>query len=367
VSGKRARSLATVSRFLPYISLLSRRHAFSGPRTGAPDLLHDSVYPHDTRDRDRAAGNHYFPLRAATGLRATPPHRARHVAAVVVRVGHGSDRVPYALSNLSFLKMSASRPILFLAVLFVAATFLAWYFSWFGRGLSDADISKYLADEKNPRHVQHALLQIQERMERDDPSVKNWYPQLVTLSGNPETEFRLTVAWLMGFDNKAPEFHEALLKLLHDPEPIVRRNAALALVRFDDSSGREELVAVLRPYVVKAPVDGTVASSMHEGATLARRTLLVRIEQPDGKVVELRSPLPGRVEKIVSNGTQVKRDEDLLTINSDEESVWEALRGLALVGTAEDLPLVQSYANSNEVSKRVKEQAGVTAQAISHK
>jgi hypothetical protein len=263
--------------------------------------------------------------------------------------------------------MSASRPILFLAVLFVAATFLAWYFSWFGRGLSDADISKYLADEKNPRHVQHALLQIQERMERDDPSVKNWYPQLVTLSGNPETEFRLTVAWLMGFDNKAPEFHEALLKLLHDPEPIVRRNAALALVRFDDSSGREELVAVLRPYVVKAPVDGTVASSMHEGATLARRTLLVRIEQPDGKVVELRSPLPGRVEKIVSNGTQVKRDEDLLTINSDEESVWEALRGLALVGTAEDLPLVQSYANSNEVSKRVKEQAGVTAQAISHK
>ena len=43
--------------------------------------------------------------------------------------------------------MSASRPILLLAILFVAATFLAWYFSWFGRGLSDADISKYLADE----------------------------------------------------------------------------------------------------------------------------------------------------------------------------------------------------------------------------
>jgi len=263
--------------------------------------------------------------------------------------------------------MSASRPILILAVLFVAATFLAWYFSWFGRGLSDADISKYLADEKNPRHVQHALLQIQERMERGDPSAKNWYPQVVTLSGNPETEFRLTVAWLMGFDNKAPEFHEALLKLLKDPEPIVRRNAALALVRFDDTSGREELLAMLRPYVVKAPVDGTVANSMNEGATLARRTLLARIEQPDGKVVELRSPLPGRLEKIVPNGTHVKRDDDLLTINSDEESVWEALRGLALVGITDDLPLIQSYANSNDVSKRVKEQAGVTAQAISHK
>jgi hypothetical protein len=253
-------------------------------------------------------------------------------------------------------------------VLFVAATFLAWYFSWFGRGLSDADISKYLADEKNPRHVQHALLQVQQRMERGDPSATNWYPQLVTLSGNPETEFRLTVAWLMGFDNKAPEFHDALLKLLKDPEPIVRRNAALALVRFEDSSGREELISVLRPYVLKAPADGVVMSSMHEGSTVARRTLVARIEEPDGKAVELRSPLPGRIEKIVKpNGSQVKRDEDLLTINSDEQSVWEALRGLALVGTAEDLPLIRSYAESNDASKRVKEQADLSAKAIEHR
>ena len=261
--------------------------------------------------------------------------------------------------------MPASRPILVVAVLFVAATFLAWYFSWFGRGLTDADISKYLADEKNPRHVQHALLQIQQRIEQNDSSAKNWYPQIVALSGNPETEFRLTVAWLMGFDNKAPEFHDALLKLLKDPEPIVRRNAALALVRFQDGSGRKELASVLRPYVLQAPVAGVVMSSMHEGSTVARRTLLARIQQPDGSVVELRSPLPGRIEKIEKpNGSEVLHAEDLLTINSDEESVWEALRGLALVGFPEDLPLVQSYANSKDVSKRVQEQAKLTVQAI---
>ena len=261
--------------------------------------------------------------------------------------------------------MPASRPILVVAVLFVAATFLAWYFSWFGRGLTDADISKYLADEKNPRHVQHALLQIQQRIERNDSSAKNWYPQIVALSQNPETEFRLTVAWLMGFDNKEPEFHDALLKLLKDPEPIVRRNAALALVRFQDGSGRKELVSVLRPYVLQAPVAGVVMSSMHEGSTVARRTLLARIQQPDGSVVELRSPLPGRIEKIEKpNGSEVLHAEDLLTINSDEESVWEALRGLALVGFPEDLPLVQSYANSKDVSKRVQEQAKLTVQAI---
>src|ERR1051326_1928646 len=216
--------------------------------------------------------------------------------------------------------MTGSIPSLILAVLFVAATCLAWYFSWFGRGLSDAEISRYLADEKSPRHVQHALLQIQQRMERGDAGAKIWYPQLVTLNGNPETEYRLTVAWLMGFDNTSPEFHNALLKLVHDDQPLVRRNAALALVRFNDSSGREELIAILKTYVLKAPADGTVQSRMREGTEVGRRTPLARIEQSDGKVVELRSPLPGRVNQIFKpNGSQIARDEDLLSLNSDED------------------------------------------------
>ena len=265
-------------------------------------------------------------------------------------------------------RVPGSGPILILAGLFIAATFLAWYFSWFGRELSDSDISKYLADEKNPRHVQHALLQIQQRMERGDATAKSWYPQLVTLSGNPETEFRLTVAWLMGFDNNSTEFHNALLKLLQDQEPIVRRNAALALVRFNDNSGREELVSMLKPYVLKAPVDGVVASSMHEGSTVNRRTPLARIQQSDGKVAELRSPLPGRVNKIFKpNGSQITHDEDLISLNSDEQSVWEALRGLAIVGKPEDLPVIESYASSSDASARIKEQASLTSRSISHR
>jgi len=261
-----------------------------------------------------------------------------------------------------------SGPILLLAGLFVAAVFLAWYFSWFGRELSDADISTYLADEKNSRHVQHALLQIQQRMERGDASAKNWYPQLIVLSGSPETEFRLTVAWLMGFDNTSPEFHNALLKLVHDQEPIVRRNTALALVRFNDPSGREELISVLKPYVLKAPAGGVIASSLKEGATVTRRSPLARIEQADGKVIELRSPLPGRINKILKpNGSQVSEGEEVLTLNSDENSVWEALRALSLVGTKEDLPIVETYATSADVSARVKEQASLTVNAINHR
>jgi hypothetical protein len=148
----------------------------------------------------------------------------------------------------------------------------------------------------------------------------------------------------------------------------VRRNAALALVRFNDNSGREELVAVLKPYVLKAPVDGVVASSMHEGTNVNRRTPLARIEQSDGKVVELRSPLPGRVDKIFKpNGSQIMHDNDLISLNSDEGSVWEALRGLAIIGTKDDLPVIESYAQSSEASARIKEQASLTAKRISRR
>ena len=262
-------------------------------------------------------------------------------------------------------RVRASGPILILAFLFLAATFLAWYFTWFGRGLSDADITKYLADEKNPRHVQHALLQVQQRIERNDSSARSWYPDLLRLSKSPETEFRLTVAWLMGFDNHDNDFHAALKELINDPEPIVRRNAALALIRFGDASGRSELLAILGPYVVKAPAAGLVASTLHDGATISRGALLARIENDSRSPVEVRSPLPGRIQQIFrTNGTQVGNEEPLLSLNSDEESVWEALRGLALIGKQADLEAIRTYSRSDDNSARVKKQAGVTENAI---
>ena len=262
-------------------------------------------------------------------------------------------------------RMRASGPILILAALFLVATFLAWYFTWFGRGLSDADISKYLNDTGNPRHVQHALLQIQQRIDRGDPSAKNWYPQILTLGSSPETEFRLTVAWLMGFDNRSTEFHNSLLTLVNDNEPIVRRNAALALVRFDDDHGHDVLIEILKPFGVKSNATGVVSSTLRAGSDVSRGTLLGRVEQPDGKVVEIRSPLPGKIEQIFkANGVQVNSGDEILTLNSDEASVWEGLRGLSFIGKPADLPLVQSYADASAVTQRVKEQAKLTANAI---
>ena len=263
-------------------------------------------------------------------------------------------------------RVRASGPILILAILFVVASFLTWYFTWFGRGLSDSEISQFLVDEKHPRHVQHALLQIQQRIERGDKSAKRWYPQIVALAQSPETEFRLTVAWLMGADNAAEQFHETLKKLLADPEPIVRRNAALALVRFNDPSGRPELIAVLQPYTVNTPASGILLSSLASGAQINRSALLGRIQPSNSEIVEMRSPLPGKIDRLlVANGSSVARGDAVLTMKSDEQGVWEALRGLSVVGQAEDSPLIERYASGAEpVSDRIKQQAALTANAI---
>jgi hypothetical protein len=263
-------------------------------------------------------------------------------------------------------RVRASGPILILAILFVVASFLTWYFTWFGRGLSDAEISKYLVDDKHPRHVQHALLQIQQRIERGDPNAKQWYPQIVTLAGSQETEFRLTVAWLMGTDNTSDAFHSSLRTLLGDPEAIVRRNAALALVRFNDSSGKAELLAILQPFTVNAPTSGTLQSSLASGAQINRGALLGRVQQVNAGVTEMRSPLSGKVDRLLlANGATLAKGDAVLTMKSDEQSVWEALRGLELVGKEEDLPVIERYASGAEpVSERLKQQAALVVNVI---
>ncbi|HBB88958.1 MAG TPA: hypothetical protein DC047_15235 [Blastocatellia bacterium] len=263
-------------------------------------------------------------------------------------------------------RIRASGPILVLAILFVVACFLTWYLTWFGRGLSDAEITKYLSDYSHPRHVQHALLQVQERIERGDKTASQWYPQIVALAGNPETELRLTAAWVMGSDNKSEEFHNALKKLLMDPQPIVRRNAALALVRFNDASGRAALMAMLNPFTVNAPVAGTLESSLSKAASVSRGTLLARIRMQSGEVAAMRSPLSGSIDNImVATGANVTTGQPVLTIKSDEQSIWEALRALAVVGTREDLALIENYASGAATnSDRLKQQAALTANAI---
>src|SRR5579863_9663466 len=94
-------------------------------------------------------------------------------------------------------RMSTRNRVLFFVVawLIVLMPFLFWWNTWFGRQLSDKQLTEYLHDEKHPRHIQHALVQIGERMTRHDASVTQWYPQVAKLASYPVEEVRNTDAW----------------------------------------------------------------------------------------------------------------------------------------------------------------------------
>jgi biotin carboxyl carrier protein len=255
--------------------------------------------------------------------------------------------------------------LIVVAVLFVVVPFLAWYGTWFGRALTDEQIEQYLGEADKPRHVQHALSEIEKRISKGDREAKRWYPRVVALAESSEKEVRLTAAWVMGADARAAEFREPLARLTQDEEPIVRRNAALSLVGFGDARALPELRAMLRPYTVAATSEGTALTALTEGSQVRRESLLVRVEV-GGDVAEVRSPLDGKVEKaFVKEGDQFRNGAELFVIAPDPVAVGDALEGLKRLGTAEDLPEVERYAGGVEgMPKYIKNRAAQAAEAI---
>src|SRR5215472_10141495 len=177
--------------------------------------------------------------------------------------------------------------ILIVAFLFVLMPFLFWNATWFGRPMTDAQIAKAFKDRSHPREIQHALAQLETRIEARDPRVLQWYPQIVALATDPVDEIRVTDAWVMGQDNTSEEFHRALLQMLSDPNVMVQRNAALSLVRFKDHSGHAQVLAMLRPYAMPSPLSGVLDTRLKPGDTVNPGTMVAHIVS-DGKRNEVR-------------------------------------------------------------------------------
>jgi len=258
----------------------------------------------------------------------------------------------------------ASLPLIIVAALFIIVPFLTWYGTWFGRDLSDQDIAAYLADEKNPRHIQHALSRVEERIERGDPSAKKFYPQIIALAKSPTGEIRKTAAWVMGQDNKSEEFHQALLSLLSDNDPLVRRNAALQLVRFGDGSGRPELRSMLQSFEAKSAIAGTVVSLLSQGTQIKAGGLLARIRDASNAVQEFRSPVDGAIGLLaVKEGDAVSAGQTIAWLTPDRSTVNDALQALAYVGTRDDLPVIEQCAQASG-SAETAQQATAAVKAI---
>lgn len=255
--------------------------------------------------------------------------------------------------------------ILAIALLFVLMPFLFWNATWFGRPMSNEQVSKVLADHSHPRDIQHALAQLETRIETRDSSVRKWYPQIIQLASDPVDEIRVTDAWVMGQDNSSEDFHHTLLQLLSDPNPMVRRNAALSLVRFKDDSGHAQIVDMLRPFDLNSPVEGKLDTRLKPGDVVNPGTMVAHVESSAGKR-EVRSNVPGTLDRWLSaNGSSVTAGQPILSLLPSESMVWEALRALYLIGNAEDLPDVARYARGLDgTSPQIAQQAQATLTAI---
>lgn len=271
-------------------------------------------------------------------------------------------------------KARKRRSNLLLALLAAASIlvpFLFWRGTWFGRPLTDSEMQEYLTDTTRPRHIQHALVQIGERNGRGDQAVQRWYPDVLAVSDTTVPELRITLAWVLGTDNRSDAFHELLRKLLDDPEPMVRRNAALSLVRFGDASGKSELLKILRPLPVHSPAQGTLRYRVKEGVPVAWNAVVAQVEQPVGDAAgvttDVHSPIPGTLaRRVVPDAAQVNRNAELMVVAPEEESAWEALRALYLIGQPEDASDIEALLRDNGavLSEKTKEQAADTLAEI---
>ncbi len=263
--------------------------------------------------------------------------------------------------------MSTRQRLLFFLTAWLIALmpFLFWWNTWFGRHLSDKQIAEYLEDNRHPRHIQQALVQMSERMSRHDTVVQRWYPDLVRLATHPVEEVRNTDAWVLGQDTAGPGFHDALLKLLNDPSPLVRGNAALSLVRYGDATGRPQIVQLLQSAKISAPTTGRVIDADRPGIAIRQGGLIAKL-QDEHQTVEVRSPITGRIRTLFAHtGQTVQAGAELATIDPATDQVWEALRALYLVGQPEDLTAITPYERElPEIPDHIRQQALLTDEAI---
>jgi hypothetical protein len=263
--------------------------------------------------------------------------------------------------------MSRTQKLLFFVIawLICLMPFLFWWNTWFGRNLSDQQLTEYLHDTKKPRHIQQALVQLGERITRQDSAAKQWYPELVRLAADPVEEVRNTDAWVMGQDTSGAGFHDTLLKMLADPSQMVRGNAALSLVRFGDASGRPQILALLQPAHITSPESGRIIDSDRPGTAVHQGGLIAKLEFGNKQIAEIRSPIPGRIRTVAGTGANLSAGAEVAVVDPANDPVWEALRALYLIGQPDDLSAIRPYERDlPDISKDVRQQAIEAERAI---
>ena len=98
------------------------------------------------------------------------------------------------------------------------------------------------------------------------------------------------------------------------------------------------------------------------------RMLLIRLKlaaSGSSQIIEIRSPIPGRIRSAAQAGANVASGAEIAVIDPASEQVWEALRALYVIGQPDDLPAVLPYQRDlPNISNDIRQQAVETEKAI---
>jgi hypothetical protein len=259
-------------------------------------------------------------------------------------------------------------PLAIMGLILVAGLVMLWRGS-LRRNLSDSDLDAYLEPAAGDRDTYHAAEELSRRITRKDPERKRFYPKLIAIAASPHPEKRKAAAWVMGEDAAEPTFEEPLARLVADPVPIVRHNAALSLARRGSDLARPVLISMLQQSKATAPADGTFHPKVKVGESADLVLPLATITTPSGEVA-VDAPVPGKVLAITEEGAKVAKGDPIATFAPVEVIALQALRALTLpaIGRPEDAEVIEAFLKSSpDLDAIVQDQAKEALLAVRQK
>lgn len=224
-----------------------------------------------------------------------------------------------------------------------------------------------MAPGATAREAQHGIEEITRRLAENDVGRDRWARLLVETSRRAEDPVRVAAAWAMQFDAGREEFVARLTELVaSDDSVLVRRNAACSLAKSGRAESRPVLRSMLDSFTVTAADSGVVSAIVAVEMPIREQAPVARLRWDDGSESDVIAPVPGRVlKRLVADGARVSPGDGVVVLGPDGRHALNAAAALAIVGTAEDVELLNlAAAPRSEFGPEVKAAAQRAVEAI---
>jgi biotin carboxyl carrier protein len=226
--------------------------------------------------------------------------------------------------------------------------------------ISASQITQLLRNGADPDATLYALDQLQVRIQQRK-AIARWYPELLRLSNSDNEQVAHRVADIMGQVPGNHDFHEALLNMLRSRSMLVKNSAALALAEFNDPAGHEQLLSMMDSVRLTAPSPGRVESVISFGTEIHHGDVVAQLRN-DGALIKIYSPIGGRLRSLaVQENDVVSAGSHVATLEPGPEQMMDLLGALRRIGRVEDLALIRPYESAENPALRQQAQAAAEA------